>query len=86
MLADGVLPEVELNFGTARLCKPLDTSRRGASSASVHITLAGRNLLSCKDFQVEIQGECERERERERPQRKRRSRPPFFLLPYPTGG
>ena len=65
-LGDGVLPEVELNFGTARLCKPLDTSRRGASSASVHITLAGRNLLSCKDFQVEIQGECERERERER--------------------
>ncbi|WZN63669.1 class 3 lipase [Chloropicon roscoffensis] len=56
-LGNGVLPEVELNFGTARLCKPLDTSRRGASSASVHITLAGRNLLSCKDFQVEIQGQ-----------------------------
>ncbi|QDZ22013.1 alpha/beta fold hydrolase [Chloropicon primus] len=54
-LTRSVLPQVELNFGTVRLCKSLDSRKRG-NTASVHITLAGRNLLSCKDFRMEAQG------------------------------
>ena len=55
-LTDTVLPRVELNFGTVRLCKPLADSSRRTNSASVHITLAGRNLLPCRNFQMEAQG------------------------------
>jgi hypothetical protein len=51
LLTSNVLPRIELNFGTVRLCKPLDSTKR-RNSASVHITLAGKHLTSCKAFHM----------------------------------
>mmetsp|Transcript_3428 Transcript_3428/g.5777 ORF Transcript_3428/g.5777 Transcript_3428/m.5777 type:complete len:763 (+) Transcript_3428:282-2570(+) len=51
VLTSSVLPEIELHFGTVRLCKPLDPERTG-DRASVHITVAGKGLMSCRNFHM----------------------------------